>query len=59
MMAKMELPKINKAEIARVHRDRFLQKVRQGEMSADEFLLKICGVPAHRLQEMHALLPSL
>jgi hypothetical protein len=55
MMARMEMLKVNKAEIARGHRERFLQKVREGEMTADEFLLKICGVPAHRLQEMRAL----
>lgn len=55
MMARMEILKVNKAEIARDHRERFLQKVREGEMTADEFLLKICGVPAHRLQEMRAL----
>lgn len=51
----MDLAKLNKAEVARAHRDRFLQKVRAGEMSVDEFLLKICGVPAHRLQEMRHL----
>jgi hypothetical protein len=51
----MEMLKVDKAEIARGHRERFLRKVREGEMTAEEFLLKICGVPAHRLQEMRAL----
>lgn len=57
MKAMMDILKANKAEIARTHRDHFLQKVRSGEMSVDDFLLKICGVPAHRLHEMRALIP--
>lgn len=55
MIAMMEVAKVNKAEIARAHRDHFLQKVHRGEMTAEDFLLKICGVPANRLQEMRAL----
>lgn len=55
MMVNVDPSKINKADVARAHRDRFLQKVRQGEMSAEEFLLKICGVPSHRVQEMRVL----
>jgi hypothetical protein len=55
MTGRMEMLKVDKTEIARGHRERFLRKVREGEMTAEEFLLKICGVPAHRLQEMRAL----
>jgi hypothetical protein len=54
-MARMKMLRVDKAEIARGHRERFLEKVREGEMTADEFLLKICGVPVHRLQEMRTL----
>jgi hypothetical protein len=50
-MTSEEATKLKKADIARDHRDRFLKMVRDGKMTADEYLHKICGVPSHRLAQ--------
>ena len=55
-MARATMIKVDKAETARVRRERFVEKVRQGEMTVDDFLLKIVGVPVHRLEELRPLL---
>lgn len=54
-MRTMDAMTRTKAEIAKAHRERFLEMVRAGKMSVDDYLTKVCGVPMHRLPEMRAL----
>jgi hypothetical protein len=54
-MTSREAASLKKADVARTHCDKFLQMVRDGRMSAEEYLLNICGVPPHKLDQMRAL----
>ena len=54
-MTSREAASLKKADVARAHCDKFLQMVRDGRMSAEEYLLNICGVPRHKLDQMRAL----
>jgi hypothetical protein len=49
-----EIP--NKADTAAAHREAYLARVRAGEMTPEQYLREICGVPEAKLVEMMAKL---